>query len=170
MTEEFVLIGEIVNTRGCRGAVRVLPLTDFPERFRDLRVVCLVRGDERWRLHIEQVAYHKQFVVLKFREISDMSAAEKLKGVLLQIPRSELVPLPVGHYYVFDIVGISVFTGEGKCLGVVRDVLRTGANDVYVVQAGGERPLLVPALKEVVRDIDLKGGRMTVVLPEGLRE
>lgn len=170
MTEEFVLIGEIVNTQGCRGAVRVLPLTDFPERFRDLRVVCLVRGDERWRLHIEQVAYHKQFVVLKFREISDMSAAEKLKGVLLQIPRSELVPLPVGHYYVFDIVGISVFTGEGECLGVVRDVLRTGANDVYVVQTGGERPLLVPALKEVVRDIDLKGGRMTVVLPEGLRE
>jgi|Deesub1362A_J573_1020465.scaffolds.fasta_scaffold00204_59 16S rRNA processing protein RimM len=170
MTEEFISIGEIVNTQGCRGAVRVLPLTDFPERFRDMQMVYLARGEERWLLHIEQVTYHKQFAILKFREIPDMTTAEKLKGALLQVPRSELVPLPDGHYYIFDIVGLSVYTPEGEYLGVVRDVMRTGSNDVYVVRARNERPLLVPALKAVVRDIDLRGGRMTVALPEGLRE
>jgi 16S rRNA processing protein RimM len=119
---------------------------------------------------VETVAYHKRFVILTFREIPDMTAAEKLKGALLQVPRSELVPLPDGHYYIFDIVGLTVYTQEGERLGVVQDVLRTGANDVYVVQAeSGGAPLLIPALKAVVREIDLEGGRMTVVLPEGLR-
>lgn len=170
MGEKFITIGEIVNTHGCRGAVRVVPLTDFPERFRDLQAAYVVCGGQRLRLHVETVAYHKRFVILTFREIPDMTAAEKLKGALLQVPRSELVPLPDGHYYIFDIVGLTVYTQEGERLGVVQDVLRTGANDVYVVQAeSGGAPLLIPALKAVVREIDLEGGRMTVVLPEGLR-
>ncbi|MBE0467752.1 MAG: 16S rRNA processing protein RimM [Candidatus Desulforudis sp.] len=170
MTEAFISIGEIVNTQGRQGAVRVLPLTDFPERFRDLQAVYLARGGERRLLQIEKVTYHKQFAVIKFREISDMTAAERLKGALLQVPGSDLVPLPDGHYYIFDIVGIDVYTLEGEHLGVVRDVLRTGANDVYTVQTPGGRPLLIPALKAVVREINLESGRMTVVLPEGLRE
>lgn len=170
MTEELILIGEIVNTQGHRGAVRVLPLTDFPERYRRLKAVYLEQGSLRRQVHIERVSYHKRFVILEFREIPDMNAAEKLKGAQLKIHRSELVPLPDGHHYVFDIVGSSVFDAEGEYLGVVEDVLRTGANDVYVVKSGDGDSLLVPALKTVVRDIDLARRRITVVLPEGLRE
>lgn len=170
MSEELILIGEIVNTQGHRGAVRVLPLTDFPERFRRLETVYLEQGPVRRLVHIARVSYHKRFVILEFREITDMNAAEKLKGALLKIPRSELMPLPDGHHYVFDIVGSSVFSADGDHLGVVEDVLRTGANDVYVVRRGDGGSLLIPALKAVVREIDPARRRITVVLPEGLRE
>ncbi len=170
MNEELILIGEIVNTQGHRGAVRVLPLTDFPDRFRRLKAVYLEQGPVRRLVHIGRVSYHKRFVILEFREIPDMNAAEKLKGAQLKIPRSELVPLPDGHHYIFEIVGASVFSAEGDYLGVVADVLRTGANDVYVVKGGDGDDLLLPALKTVVREIDLVRRRITVVLPGGLRE
>ncbi len=170
MKEEYITIGEIVNTQGHKGEVRILPLTDFPERFAALRAVNVLLNDRREVYHIESVRRHKQFVVIKFAEVPDMNAAEKLKGALLQITREQLWPLQEGEYYIFDIVGLEVYDGQGTKLGRVRDVLRTGANDVYVVQPENGKEILIPALKKVVKEIDIDNNRMVVELPEGLLE
>jgi 16S rRNA processing protein RimM len=98
-----------------------------------------------------------------------MNAAEQLRGGYLEITREQLVPLPEGSYYIFEIIGLKVYDLDGAYLGEITDVLQTGANDVYVVETGG-KPLLIPALKQVVREVDLQGRRMRVELPEGLME
>ncbi|MDI6709205.1 MAG: ribosome maturation factor RimM [Bacillota bacterium] len=170
MNPDFITIGEVVNTHGHRGAVRVLPLTDFPERFQDLKEVILTRDGERVTMHIERVAFQKRFVILSLREVPDMHAAERLRGAVLQIPREQACPLPEGRYYLFEIIGLQVFTADGERLGTVVDVLRTGANDVYVVRGEAGRELLIPALKSVVAEINPDASRMVVDLPEGLRE
>jgi len=170
MKPELITIGEVAGPHGHRGAVRVLPLTDFPERFRDLEEVTVTRSGERVAMHIKQVAFHKRFVILNFREVPDMNAAERLRGALLQIPREQVRPLPEGRYYIFEIVGLRVVTADGEPLGTVVDVLQTGANDVYVVRGEEGRELLIPALKSVVLEINPEASRMVVALPEGLRE
>lgn len=169
VTDQYITVGKIVNTHGNKGMVRVLPLTDFPERFQRERVLNVQLGDVSRQLHIEQSSAHKKFIIIKFREIPDMNAAEELKGALIQVTREELHPLPNGSFYIFQLLGLKVFDREGSFLGVVNDVLVTGANDVYVVDRdNGVRPLLVPALKDVVLEVDLEQSRMVVSLPEGL--
>ncbi|MCL6559639.1 MAG: ribosome maturation factor RimM [Firmicutes bacterium] len=167
MNENLITIGKIVNTQGHRGAVRVLPLTDFPERFAAMDRIRVTLKDGKKEFRIEPAQPYKKFIIMKFKEIPDMNAAETLKGGILQVPREELVALPEGNYYIFDIVGLTVYDSLGGRLGEVTDVLQTGSNDVYVVETGG-KPLLVPALKQVVKEIDPAGRRMVVDLPEGL--
>lgn len=169
MSDEFISIGKILKSQGHRGAVRVLPLTDFPERFQDMKRIRVKLKDSRVDYTIEDIKPHGKFLTIKFKEILDMNAAEKLRGCYLEVTREELVPLQEGCYYIFDIVGMSVFDHAGTLLGKVTDVLQTGANDVYVVETG-VRPLLIPALKQVVKEIDLPGRRMLVELPEGLAD
>lgn len=166
----FVSIGEIVNTQGNRGEVRAVPLTDYPERFERMELVSVFRNGKRRELHIEHSYMHKRFVVLKLREIPDMNAAKELKGWLLQVRRDDMVELPQDHYYLFQIVGLEVFDVDGQRLGKVIDVLQTSANDIYVVDREGPKPLLLPARKEFVQEISLEKGRITVKLPEGLLE
>jgi len=170
VSEDYVSIGEIVNTHGNRGAVRAIPLTDFPERFEGMDSVTVYKDGKRVKLHPEESFRHKRFVILKFREIGDMAAAEELNGALLQVRRDELVELPPGHYYLFQIVGLKVYLVDGEYLGTVTDVLQTGAHDLYVVDRGAPKPVLIPARKEVVRGISLNEGRMIVDLPDGLLE
>ncbi|MDD4238663.1 MAG: ribosome maturation factor RimM [Desulfotomaculaceae bacterium] len=167
MSDELIRIGKILKSQGHRGAVRVLPLTDFPERFQDMKRVRVKLQDSRVNYTIEEIKPHGKFLSIKFKEIIDMDAADKLKGSYIEVTREELVPLQEGSYYIFDIVGMSVFDHAGTLLGEVTDVIQTGANDVYVLETGG-RPLLIPALKQVVREIDLPGRKMLVELPEGL--
>ncbi len=159
----LIAIGKAVAPHGVRGDVRVIPLTDYPERFQKTGEVRLEDGRV---LAVESAKYHKQFVLLKFRGLDDRDAVEFLRGKLLMVGRDHLVKLPAGHYYIFDIVGLKVYDEAGGYLGTVGDVLATGANDVYIVDQEGRQPLLIPALKEVVREIDVPGGRMTVRLQE----
>lgn len=169
MDEEFIAIGKILNTQGNRGAVRILPLTDFPERFKKLsRVNVFIKG-ARLEMNVEEAACRQKYIIIKFKEITDMNAAEGLKGGILKITRQELFPLPEGSYYIFEIVGLDVYDSGGERLGKITEVLQTGANDVYIVETGG-KPLLIPALKQVVKEIDLPGRRMVVDLPEGLTD
>ena len=169
MAEEYIRVGKILGTQGNRGAVRVLPLTDYPERFHNMSLVKVKLKEGRQDLQIESVNEHKKFIIIKFRGIEDMNAAEQLRGGCLEITREQLVPLPEGSYYIFEIIGLKVYDLDGAYLGEITDVLQTGANDVYVVETGG-KPLLIPALKQVVREVDLQGRRMRVELPEGLME
>lgn len=168
MHEQFITIGEIVNTQGNRGEVRVLPLTDFPDRFNNLKELFILKGTERLVYHISTVRSHKRFVVIKFAEVKDMNDGEKLKGCLIQITMDMLEPLPEGHYYIFQLIGLEVFETSGELLGRLDNVLKTGANDVYVIKPPSGKDILIPALKTVVKEIDIEANRMLVELPEGL--
>ncbi|WP_436412092.1 ribosome maturation factor RimM [Petrimonas sp.] len=158
MPEDLVAIGKIVAPHGVRGDVRIIPLTDFPERFQQLKTAYF---DDGTRLSVESARQHKQFILLKFKGLQDRNAVENLRGKLVKVPRKDLVPLPEGHYYIFEIIGLKVYDIDGAYLGKVTDVMQTGSNDVYVVE-DCDRPLLIPAIKEVVKEIDLAQGRMVI--------
>ena len=161
-----ITIGKAGGVHGIHGEVRVIPLTDFVDRFSDMDAVMV--GNEY--LHIESCKYHKQLVLLKFREYPTREAAMQLNGRLLTIAREEAVPLDEGEYYTFDIIGLTVFDLAGKELGKIANVLRTGSNDVYQVHNADHEEYLIPALKSVVRAIDLENGKMVVDLPEEMED
>lgn len=161
--DNMIVIGKIGAPQGVRGEVRVTPLTDFPERFRELKTALL---DDGTSLPIESVRYHQQFVLLKFRGMDNRNDIEHLRGKLIKVERKDLVQLPAGHYYIFDIVGLEVYTEEEEYLGKVTDVLETGSNDVYIVEQKDKQPLLIPALKSVVLQIDIPSRKMIVKLQE----
>ncbi|HOV78559.1 MAG TPA: ribosome maturation factor RimM [Bacillota bacterium] len=167
MVNRYISIGKILNTHGLHGAVRILPLTDYPERFNRMSRVDVFIGNVRRELRIEKTYPYKNYIIAKFKEITDMKTAGELKGGLLKVAREELVALPSDSFYIFEIVGLDVYESGGRRLGKVTDVLQTGANDVYVVDTGS-KPLLIPALKQVVREVDLPGRKMVVDLPKGL--
>ena len=161
-SNERIVIGRVGATHGIRGELRVIPLTDFPERFAKLREVMV--GDEL--LHIESVKPQGKNFLMRFREYAVREDAQRLTGRLLTVARAEAAPLDEGEYYVFDIVGLTVYDEEDNELGTVENVLRTGSNDVYAVRSEDGREILIPALRKVVRTIDVPNGRMTVRLSE----
>jgi 16S rRNA processing protein RimM len=163
MPTDLIAIGKIVAPHGVRGDVRVTPLTDFPDRFLTMKEVLV--GETRL-LPIEEAKFHKQFLLLKFRGINDRDAVDALRGQLLSVRREDLVPLADGDFYVFDLMGMKVFTPEGERLGTISDVIETGSNDVYVVERPGNRPLLVPALKKIVTTVDVAAKMMVIRPPE----
>lgn len=165
MSQEISLIsiGEITTTQGHRGDVRVLPLTDFPERFRVNACLIMEKAGQTRTLTIERVRPHKNLLIIKFKEIPDMNSAGEIKGGVLKITRDELKDLPEDTFYVFDIIGMKVKTEEGVELGIIKDIIQTGSNDVYVV-AGETKQYLIPALKEIVRQID-KSQKIMVIKP-----
>ena len=160
--DDRIVIGRIGAPHGVRGDLRIIPLTDFPERFAQMREV--MAGDEL--LHITAVKPQGRNILMHFREYDVRETAQRLTGCVLTVPRAEAAPLDEGEYYVFDIVGLTVRDEDGNELGTVTDVLRTGSNDVYAVRDAEGHELLVPALRTVVQKIDIAGGCMTVRLPE----
>ena len=157
-----VVIGRVGAAHGIHGDLRIIPLTDFPERFSALREVMV--GDEL--LHVAHVKPQGKNFLMRFREYTVREDAQRLTGRLLTVARAEAAPLDEGEYYVFDIVGLTVYDEEDNELGSVENVLRTGSNDVYAVRSEDGRELLIPALRAVVQSIDVPSGRMTVRLPE----
>jgi len=161
-SNERIVIGRVGAAHGIRGELRIIPLTDFPERFAALREVMV--GDEL--LHIESAKPQGKNFLMRFREYTVREDAQKLTGRLLTVARAEAAPLDEGEYYVFDIVGLAVYDEENNELGTVENVLRTGSNDVYAVRSEDGHEILIPALRKVVRTIDVPNGRMTVRLSE----
>jgi 16S rRNA processing protein RimM len=160
--EPEIAVGLIRAPHGIKGLVRVKPLTDDPGRFERLTQVTLeLRSGERRSQAVEETRVGADRVLLKFRGLDDRGAVEPLRGAYVLIPRSEAIELPEGQYFVDDIVGLEVVTVDGKHLGPVREVLRTGANDVYATDSA-----MIPATREVVRKIDIAAGIMIVDLPE----
>ncbi|MDY3916484.1 MAG: ribosome maturation factor RimM [Selenomonadaceae bacterium] len=160
--KDRMIIGRVGAAHGIHGELRIIPMTDFPERFQGMKEVMV--GDEL--LHIESCRYHKQDVMLKFREYPVREQAMQLTNHYLTVARSEAMPLPEGRYYECDIIGLQVTDEAGTDLGKVENILHTGANDVYVTHRPDGRELLIPALKAVVKVIDVPGGRMVVDMPE----
>ncbi|KLU61068.1 ribosome maturation factor RimM [Peptococcaceae bacterium CEB3] len=162
-----VLIGEVLRPHGLHGEVKVYPITRDPGRFTKLKEVILMKGAARLQLTLRSVRVLPDFVYLAFDGVESAEEAEKLRGWQIGIDRSKVPPLQEGWYY-FELEGMEVYQ-RGVCLGTLVQVLATGANDVYVVK--GERgEFCVPALKSVVRNVDVAGRRMDVELPPGLLE
>ncbi|HEY8392121.1 MAG TPA: ribosome maturation factor RimM [Capillibacterium sp.] len=166
--EGLAAVGEVLTTQGNRGEVKVASLTDRPERWLELKRVYSVDEQGPRALFLERVRFLRGLVILKFQGIDDISGAEALRGTFLWLPETERPPLPPDRFYVDQIVGLKVQTLNGCDLGTVEKVLFTGANDVYVVRGGTYGELLLPALKSVVRAVDLAAGIMRVELPPGL--
>lgn len=167
---ELAAVGKIINTHGVKGGLKVLPLSDFPERLKTLRHVFLEQGDSVVEHEVAGAFVHGRFWVVFLRGVEVCDSAERLVGSLISIPLSERMALPQDSYYLDQIIGLEVCTVKGVYLGHVQEVLQTGSNDVYVVrnEKEGRRETLIPALKTVVQ-IDLRLGRMVVDLPEGLQ-
>ncbi|MEG6584070.1 ribosome maturation factor RimM [Dendrosporobacter sp. 1207_IL3150] len=161
--EQLLVVGKIVAPHGVRGEVRVIPLTDFPERFSKLKSVFL---DDGSTLDIEYAKTHNQGITIKFSGLNDRNDIEHLRGKLLKIAKKDAVKLPKGEYYTFEIIGLKVYDDAGQYIGKITEVLKTGSNDVYVAEQEDKRQVLIPALKKVVTNIDIEGGQMTVKLQE----
>lgn len=163
-------VGTIAAPHGVAGEVRVLPATDFPERFRRRRRLYLDGPAPRWA-EVQRARLHGSTIILKLAGLEDRDAAAALRGYRVQVPVEEIPPLPEGRYYHFQLLGLAVQTREGAFLGRLEAVYATGANDVYAVRPpGGGREILIPALRSVVLAVDLEARRMVVVLPPGLLE
>jgi 16S rRNA processing protein RimM len=165
---EYLQVGKIVNTHGIRGEVKVIPLTDDPRRYDELKEVFVGTDNEKDVFYIENVKYLKNTVIIKFKESIDMNYAQKLKEMFIYVDRKNAVKLSEGRYFIFDLIGMEVFELDGKRLGILKDVLQTGSNDVYVVKNDQNKEILIPALKSVIKEVSVGDKIMKVVLPEGL--
>jgi len=162
----FLVIGQIGKPHGVRGEIRVVIHTDLPERFTWLEEVYVGQSDPSL-VPVENVRFHKNWVLVKLAGYDDRDAVEVLRGQLLQVDESQAIPLEEGEYYLYQLEGLQVLSDEGKGLGTIVQVLETGANNVFVVR-GQDGELLLPDTKEVVLDIDFDLGQMTVHLLPGL--
>jgi 16S rRNA processing protein RimM len=163
---DLVVVGEVTRAHGVHGAVRVIPLTDFPDHLLTLARVVVVHGRTGRPAQVESAEAMGRHVIMKLQGVDTLEAAEALRGATLRIPPAEVRPLPPGQFYIFQIVGLRVRTPEGHALGEVVDVLRTGSNDVYVVRPPAGEDILLPATDDVVRAIDVAAGEMVVRPPE----
>lgn len=168
--EDRLRVGVISSTHGIRGEVKVFPTTDDVKRFDNLKQVFLETGEESLILEIERVKYFKQFAILKLKGYDSIEAVEGWKGKDLFVDREHALPLEEGEYYIADLIGLLVLTDTGEKLGVLKDVMETGANDVYVITLEDGREVLFPAIKECILKTDLEGGVMIVHVMEGLMD
>ncbi|ADL68984.1 16S rRNA processing protein RimM [Thermoanaerobacterium thermosaccharolyticum DSM 571] len=165
--DDYLSVGKITSAYGVNGEVKVFPLTDHLDRFYDLDYVYIFEETGKTSLNVETVRFIKNLVIVKFKEINDRNEAEKLKGKLIKIKRDNAVKLDDDEYFIKDLLNMKVYTDDQKELGILKDVLKTGANDVYVVKTD-ERDILIPAIKDVIKKVDIKERKMTVHLLEGL--
>ncbi len=161
----FLAVGRILRPHGVRGEVRVAILTDYPERLPQHETLYL--GDDHRPYPVEGVRFHQGVALVKLSGCDDRNEAEELRGQLVQIPADDAVPLEEGEYYHFQLLGVRVSSDQGEELGRIAEVLDTGANDVYVIH-GPRGTLLLPAITDVVLELDLETQTMVVAIPPGL--
>ena len=157
-------IGQIVNTHGLRGDLKVMPWCDDPSVFDELAYV-IIDGVE---YDIEKSRMQKNMVLLKLEGIDHINDAEKYRNKVLNVPREELGELPEGTYYICDLLGCSVITTDDRNLGKITDIIKTGSNDVYVVEEMGKKQVLIPVIDEVVKSVDIDGKTVIIEPLKGL--
>ena len=168
MDNKYFVVGKIVNTQGIKGDMRVVPTTDDIHRFELLEFVYIDKNGIINKYEVDNIRYHKQFVLLKIKGIDDMTAAEKFKNSEVKITKDMALPLEENEYYIGDLYSMNVITDEEEYLGTIEDIIFTGANDVYVVR-NNENEILIPAIKQCILNVDIENKKMTVKLLEGLR-
>ncbi len=168
MKQSFFEIGQIVNTFGIKGFVKINPFTDDLERFEELKSVFVVKNKELIEMQIEEVKYHKHLVLVKFKGIEDINMAEKYKGCYIKIKRENARKLPEDTYFIADLIGIKVYDEDGNLLGKVDDIYNNKSTDIYVIKDDLGKQILLPSTKEVIKQIDVDEERMVVHLIDGL--
>lgn len=170
MSDKLFTVGKIVNTHGIRGELKIVPQTDFPERFeKGSELVIETPAGQRIPVQVEASRIHKTMVLVKFKQFNDINECEKYKGSMLKVEEKYLAELDEDEYYYHEIIGCAVVTEEGQELGTITEILSPGANDVWVVKPPkGKELLLLPVIDEVVLDVDVTGKKVLVRLMEGL--
>jgi len=168
--EDRFQVGIITSPHGIAGEVKVFPTTDDIRRFQKLKHVILDTGREELELEVIQARFSKQMVILKFREFRNINEVECFRGKSLYVTREHAVKLEKDEYFIADMIGMRVVATDGEELGILKDVMQTGANDVYIVEEPGGSELLLPAIHDCVKNIDMKQGVMTVFVMPGLRD
>ena len=166
--EELCQVGSITNTHGIRGEVKVFPLTDDINRFKNMKDLLLDTGKDFMSLEVENVRPQKNLVILKFKGIDNINDIEKYKGQGLYVTLDNRVPLEEGEYFISDLYDMKVVLEDGTEFGILNDVLQTGANDVYEVKTKEHGMVYLPYIDECVLDINVEDKVMTIHLMEGL--
>lgn len=165
-------IGKVTGTHGIKGTLRVFPTTDDPKRYELLDKVTFDLNGKKEDFTIQKVAYQKNMILLTVKEIEDINIAEKYKGAKIEIPDDCALPLEENEYYIRDLYDCDVYTTEGEYLGKINDIYFTAANDVYSVkdtEHPEKKEILIPAVKDMIKEVDIQEKKMTVELYEGLR-
>ena len=165
---EYIEIGQIVNTNGLKGVVKVNPFTDDISKFEELKYVYIQLKNELKKVKIEQVRYNKNQVLLKLEGIDSIEEAEKYRNFYLKTEKESQEDLGEDTYYIVDLIGLDVYTDKNEYLGKIEDVFPTGSNDVYVVKDNLGKQILIPTIADVVKEVDLKNKKMIINLIPGL--
>lgn len=166
--EEKFQVGVVTSTHGVKGEVKIYPTTDDARRFKRLKEVILDGKAGQILLEIESVKFFKQFVILKFKGVDSPEEAAKLRQKSLHVTRENAVRLGRDEYFIADLMGLRVLDEDGTEIGVLREVLETGANDVYIIDLKDGRELLLPAIKECVLRVDVEAGEIQIHILDGL--
>lgn len=150
---EYIEIGQIVNTNGLKGVVKVNPFTDDISKFEDLKYVYIQLKNELKKVKIEQVRYNKNQVLLKLEGIDSIEEAEKYRNFYLKTEKESQEDLGEDTYYIVDLIGLDVYSDKNEYLGKIEDVFPTGSNDVYVVKDNLGKQILIPAIADVVKKL-----------------
>lgn len=161
-------VGQIVNTFGIKGMVKVMPFTDDIRRFDKLDKVYIEKNKSKKEYKIEEVKYHKNMVLIKFEGIDKIEQAEELRNSYLTVSRDSVEELEEGRYYIVDLLGLDVYTDEQVLLGTLDDIFNTGSNDIYVVKNKEGKQILLPAIEDVIKQVDLENKKIIVHLLPGL--
>lgn len=171
MSENLFTVGKIVNTHGIRGELKIIPETDFPERFdKGSELVIVDPQNKQTPVTVQASRLHKNMYIVQFSQFGNINEVEKYKGSLLKVEGKYQQPLEEGEYYYHEIIGCKVVTDEGEELGPITEVLTPGANDVWVVSLPKGKQLLLPVIDDVVLDVDVENKTIRVHLMEGLLE
>ena len=165
----YLEIGQIVNTHGIKGMIKVKPFTDDIKEFEYFKKIYIENKTGRKEYKIDEVKYHKDMVILKLNGIDRIEDAENLKNSYIIISREDAIPLKENEYYIVDLLGLEVYTDDGILLGNLDDIYNTGSNDIYVVKDELGKQILLPAISDVIKKIDIENKRIIVHLLEGLQ-
>ncbi|MBR5973749.1 MAG: 16S rRNA processing protein RimM [Clostridiales bacterium] len=170
--KDYLIIGKIGGAHGVRGEVKIQPLTDDVRRFSSLKE-CLILDEKenlKARKTVKNVRFDETRTLVHFEGIDDRDEVSKLTGFYLGVSREDAVKLPEGRYFIADLIGLKVVDDVHGDLGKIKDIINTGASDIIIVARKGKNELLIPYLNSIVTDVDIHGGAMKVVLPDGLYE
>jgi 16S rRNA processing protein RimM len=167
----YLLLGEILRPHGVRGELRMRILTDYPERINKLKIIYIgsdIDATDIREYHLEHMRMNQDYGLLKLAGLDDRDEADLLRALFVMIPIENAIPLEEGEFYLYQIIGLSVQTTEGQVIGTIREVLETGANDVYVVDSPQYGEVLIPVTEETIVKTDIQAQVVTIKLMEGL--
>jgi 16S rRNA processing protein RimM len=168
---QYLILGEILRPHGVRGELRMRVFTDYPERIAEKSQLILAENEEGKRarqLKLESMRMHQNYALLKFEGVDDRDAADLFRELLVLVEIDDAVPLEEGEFYLYQVIGLQVVTDEGETLGTVKEVMETGANDVYIVESERYGEVLLPAIPSIIVRTDVEAGIVTVHLMDGL--